>query len=128
MPRRRKPLRSNAAKQREWDRRTLARRLVDPAHAPVAAARLAKQRRQESEWQQAREAVIWRSRGLCEANWQGVCPPGPHAGEHVHHRRLRSQGGTHDVENLLHLCRIVHDHAHNVDRVGAEQRGIIVRA
>lgn len=66
-----------------------------------------------------------RSLGLCEANWRGVCPPGPHRGEHVHHMWLRSQGGPDDVDNGLHVCGAVHTHAHDIDRAGAEERGII---
>jgi hypothetical protein len=66
-----------------------------------------------------------RSGGLCEANWPGVCPDGPHRGENVHHVVLRSQGGADDVDNGLHLCHLVHTHAHDVDRAGAEARGII---
>lgn len=74
-----------------------------------------------------RAAVKRRSGGLCEANWEGVCPPGPHRAQHVHHVILKAQGGP-DVEwNLLHLCYVVHQHAHDVDRAGAESRGIIRR-
>lgn len=70
----------------------------------------------------------------CEANWPGVCPtdavtgmPLPHRGEHVHHVILRSQGGPDEVWNLLLVCHVVHTHAHDVDRAGAEARGIIRR-
>lgn len=68
-----------------------------------------------------------RSGGLCEANWEGVCPPGPHRGEHVHHVILRAQGGPDVAWNGLHLCAAVHTHAHDVDRAGANERGIIKR-
>lgn len=121
-------MRSNAATQREWERRTLAKRRADPDHEPVVSKRLATAARRESEWQETRAAVIFRSRGLCEANWPGVCKPGPHRGDHVHHRRLRSQGGGNELDNLMHVCHVVHGHAHDVDRAGAEERGIIVRA
>ena len=45
----------------------------------------------------ARRAVAARSGGVCEA-----C--GAAAASHVHHRKLRSQGGDNSPENLLHLC------------------------
>lgn len=31
---------------------------------------------------------------------------------HLHHRRLRSQGGKHEPANLLHVCRAHHDAIH----------------
>jgi 5-methylcytosine-specific restriction endonuclease McrA len=43
-----------------------------------------------------RAAVLERSQGVCEA-----CG-GPGA-DHMHHRRLRSQGGRHEPANLLHI-------------------------
>ena len=56
-----------------------------------------------------RDAVGRRSNGWCEIihlNCSGRATE-------VHHRLMRSQGGGHDVDNLLHLCgaghRLVHD-------------------
>ncbi len=56
-----------------------------------------------------RDAVERRSNGWCEIahlNCSGRATE-------VHHRLMRSQGGGHDVDNLLHLCgaghRFVHD-------------------
>jgi 5-methylcytosine-specific restriction endonuclease McrA len=43
-----------------------------------------------------RDAVQERSQGTCE-----VC--GTHGADHIHHRRLRAQGGRHDPINLLHI-------------------------
>lgn len=43
-----------------------------------------------------RRAVKARSEGSCE-----VCGCG--GADHMHHRKLRSQGGQHTVENLLHV-------------------------
>lgn len=68
-----------------------------------------------------------RSRGFCEANVEGVCPPGRHRGEHHHHVILRSQGGPDEAWNLLHICQKAHHWAHNVDRAEAERLGIIRR-
>lgn len=122
-----RPPKSNAAALDRDARKRTVKRLADPEHRPVVAKRLAKAAREADEWAAAREVVIFRSRGLCEGNWPGVCPPGPHRGQHVHHVRLRSQGGGHDPENLLHLCVKVHRHAHDVARREAEERGIIAR-
>lgn len=124
---RRTRLKSNAAAQLEWERRTMMRRREDPEHRDVINRRLSTIARKESAWQEARTAVQVRSGGRCEANWDGVCPPGPHRGEHVHHRRLRAQGGSDELDNLMHVCRVVHQHAHDVDRAEAERRGIIIR-
>jgi hypothetical protein len=46
-----------------------------------------------------------RSRGVCEICGFGVAI-------HRHHRLRRSQGGTNDLGNLLHLCRLCHDTVH----------------
>lgn len=32
--------------------------------------------------------------------------------EHAHHRRMRSQGGSDEAENLLAVCHACHDHVH----------------
>lgn len=62
---------------------------------------------------QARRQVYERSQGMCEGNVEGVCPPLPHAAEHVHHILRRSQGGGHDLGNLAHLCHRVHQWTHD---------------
>lgn len=45
----------------------------------------------------------------------------------VHHRRLRSQGGRHSLENLLLLCEACHTWAHRHPR-DARETGLIVSA
>lgn len=47
---------------------------------------------------------------------------------HIHHRRLRSQGGPHTADNLLVICELHHRLAHDVRRAEAERCDIIVRA
>jgi hypothetical protein len=49
------------------------------------------------------EAVTTRAAGACEACRFALGEKG-----HLHHRKLRSQGGKHTVENLIH----VHDRCH----------------
>ncbi|QOR55380.1 MAG: hypothetical protein SHS37scaffold145_31 [Phage 71_18] len=124
---RRTRLRSNAAKVQAWERKTMERRRTDPEHAKAMRSRLAKSRRDSSELELAKEACKARAAGLCEANWEGVCPPGAHRGQQAHHVILRSQGGPDQLWNLLFVCSKVHQHAHDVDRAGAEERGIIKR-
>lgn len=52
-----------------------------------------------------RSEVRERAGGYCE-----VCTrPGP---THIHHRKLRSQGGKHEVANLLHIHTICHHEIH----------------
>lgn len=51
-----------------------------------------------------RTEVKERSGGRCE-----------HCGDtavHMHHRKMRSQGGRHEAVNLLHLCLKDHDYFH----------------
>lgn len=83
--------------------------------------------RKVTSWRKAVGDVKSRSRGFCEANVEGVCPSGRHRGEHVHHMILRSQGGPDEAWNLLHICHVAHDWAHNVNRSEAERLGIIRR-
>lgn len=73
------------------------------------------------------QAVLDRDRH-CQAwamgyGWSVRCAGQPH----VHHRILRSHGGPDTLENLLLLCDAHHHMAHNIDRAGAEQCGIIIR-
>lgn len=75
----------------------------------------------------ARQVVLARAGWECEANVEGICKPGPHPAEHVHHRRLRSQGGTHDPSNLMALCHPAHDFAH-ANPAAAVELGLIVQA
>jgi hypothetical protein len=119
--------RSNAARQEAWEEKKLRRRAQDPTHAPIVKQRIATKKREANQLSQAREACKARAGGRCEANWPGVCPDGPHRGHHAHHVWLKSQGGPDELWNLLYVCRTVHWHAHNIDRAGAEERGIIAR-
>lgn len=52
-----------------------------------------------------RRAVKARSDGSCEA-----C--GMSGADHMHHRQLRSQGGQHTAENLLHVHHGCHEDIH----------------
>lgn len=71
--------------------------------------------------------VLARDRG-CVAHRLGFAWDVPCAGRtHIHHAILRSQGGRDHPDDLLTLCERHHDHAHNVDRAGAELYGVIRR-
>lgn len=57
----------------------------------------------------ATKETVWaRSRGFCEAAATGCYGPGTQ----LHHRLMRSQGGGHGSENLLHVCSMCHDFIH----------------
>lgn len=66
----------------------------------------------------ARRAVAERSSGICE-----FCDAAFAA--HLHHRKLRSQGGDNSPANLIHLCAADHDWAHRHPRLAVEV-GLIV--
>lgn len=55
-------------------------------------------------------ALFARSNGRCEAKLPGC----KGSGQHAHHRRRRSQGGRHELANLVWLCHPCHTwiHAH----------------
>lgn len=69
-------------------------------------------------------AVHRRSGGVCEAMIPGACV---WAGQQLHHRRMRSQGGADEVVNLLDVCHGCHEwvHRHPADAYG---RGLLVRS
>ena len=50
-------------------------------------------------------AVVERSEGICECLSPGKCI-GP--AQHIHHRKLRSQGGAHSVVNCIMVCHVCH--------------------
>lgn len=52
-----------------------------------------------------RQAVADRSGFVCELGCGNRAV-------HLHHRKLRSQGGRHEPANLLHLCAAHHNEAH----------------
>jgi 5-methylcytosine-specific restriction endonuclease McrA len=59
-------------------------------------------------WRHQREALFARSDGRCEIGGCFLSDTGLEA----HHRKLRSQGGGHGLENLLALCPRHHREAH----------------
>lgn len=73
-----------------------------------------------------RDAVMKRDNWTCQLRQRGVDHDcwGHH---HVHHIRLRSQGGSDDMDNLVTLCPDAHDWVHNRDRAQAETLGLIRR-
>ena len=66
---------------------------------------------QRSDLDAFRAAVRERAGGWCEANTPS-CPPGRHHGSEAHHRLMRSQGGTHHVDNGLWVCGGAHIFIH----------------
>jgi hypothetical protein len=63
-----------------------------------------------------------RSRGHCEIEHLGC----PGFAAHFHHRQMRSQGGAHTPENLLHVCVPMHHRIH-ADPGAAFRAGWLVR-
>lgn len=64
-----------------------------------------------------------RSEGVCEAMIERVCE---WCGQHMHHRKLRSQGGEHTAENILFVCAACHHHLH-MNTASSYERGLLVR-
>jgi hypothetical protein len=79
----------------------------------------AKRRARQAAYRAARDAVERRSEGRCEARAYFGCVG---TGEHAHHVRRRSQGGTDDPSNLLWCCFAchgwIHDHPLLASRAG----------
>ena len=71
-----------------------------------------------------RVVVMERAGARCERCGLGVCIAGR---LDLHHKRSRSQGGTHEAENLAALCRLCHDDLH-AGRAADSDRWIVRRA
>jgi len=63
----------------------------------------------ERELDAVRRLIRQRSGGQCEIGLPG-CQEGA---RHLHHRKLRSRGGTNDAHNLLDACAACHDWVHD---------------
>ena len=55
------------------------------------------------------EVVRDRADGACEMLLHPHCVG---MAQQMHHRQMRSQGGEHTVENLIHICAACHHYAH----------------
>lgn len=86
-------------------RRTAIHRGTPLKRSPIAR-KSAKQRRRDRELEKSRKVVMQRSHGKCEV------PTCGRDGVHLHHRRLRSQGGSNLPGNLLLLCLEHHSLIH----------------
>lgn len=74
-------------------------------------------------------AQVYARDGDCRAHAMGFALDSPCFGRpHVHHRKLRSQGGEHSVENCMLICDHHHHLAHRVRRAEAEAAGVILRS
>lgn len=108
-PQRKTPLKPTGPIRPKWPPQTARERRPAPA----------KRRSQGKMPTAVTEAVKARSRGVCE-----LCAAAPAI--HMHHRRLRSQGGRDAVENLAHLCRRCHNDAIHGNPDWAKRHGWIV--
>lgn len=70
----------------------------------------------------ARDVVLERSGGLCEARAASNCFG---RGSMLHHRRRRSQGGSDDPANLLWVCAICHSLIHGLPGLALERGWLI---
>ncbi len=68
------------------------------------------------------EAVLARSEGACEAMIPGVCVG---RAQHLHHRKMRSQGGDHTEANLIAICHRCHHHIH-MNPAWSYERGLLI--
>ena len=82
----------------------------------------------EAEFREASKLVKARSQGRCEfVKIAGCLFRGcTEQAVHVHHRKLRSQGGGDEIENLVHLCVPCHGYLHNHPEK-ARELGLILR-
>ena len=68
-----------------------------------------------------RDAVKKRSGGLCEA-----C--GRDGANHMHHRKLRKQGGEHTLENLIHVHAVPCHHEIHAHPARSYALGLLVHS
>lgn len=65
-----------------------------------------------------RKAVVERSQARCEATY--IIHDCAYIAVHMHHILLRSLGGKHTVDNLLHVCAPAHEAIHAKPAVSYE--------
>lgn len=109
------------------DPTTLAPRLAQGPKIPVRPrrAKTAAAKRYEREFEKTRKLVMERAGGQCEARFAVMCELA--YGWNCHHRKMRSQGGGNELENLLAVCDECHRliHARPED---AYARGLLLHA
>ena len=64
-----------------------------------------------------RAEVLERSHGLCEI----AHGPHVHKADHLHHILMRSQGGKHDADNMIHVCHEWHTYIHANPAISYEE-------
>lgn len=100
----------------------LRRSPLRPKTAPKRSTRRSK-RRNDAEWHKARKSVLKRSDGRCEARIRGC----QGSAVHVHHILRRSQGGKHDLDNLMGVCHWCHSYIHENPKESAERNFLKIK-
>jgi hypothetical protein len=107
MPKRAKPMARTSMRKADVSLKAAKPVPVQPQDPPTLAPRLAtapkrvaKPRGSKTAALRAYERVIERSGYVCEVNAPGCLG----TARHVHHRRLRGQGGDNSMANLLNVC------------------------
>lgn len=67
---------------------------------------MARKKRKNRMPREVAEQVAERAQGMCEIMSPDTGCTG--RAEHMHHRQLRSQGGGHTVQNVVHICSTCH--------------------
>jgi hypothetical protein len=81
-------------------------------------------------WQKARMRALVRDEFRCQAHQLGLCDTPCSENRlnklHVHHLKMRINGGTHDMTNLLTLCKSHHEMLHPwmKHKIGRSERSL----
>jgi len=76
----------------------------------------------ESEFKRMRPVIRRRSHGQCEVRCSQACQG---KATHVHHRKMRSQGGDNSEANLLHVCARCHLTIHDGPAIAYEHGWLV---
>jgi hypothetical protein len=91
---------------------------------PPGRTARSRRRAYEMELREMRPLVVGRSGGRCEVAASPNCRG---RGTLTHHRKLRSQGGGNELENLMDACVVCHGYVHRAVEESYE-RGWLVRS
>ena len=101
--------RLSLVKRTALKRTPFKRKASDPLRRVTLNPVSERTRQYNAEFKKASKLVKKRAGGMCEARFSRECRG---LGDHVHHKMMRSHGGSNDPSNLVLVCHSCHEDIH----------------